>query len=56
MLCDAGHYPDSLPHLEAVAEQGAKVVVAAEDGQAQISIEGRVFWQGTYTPDEASGG
>ncbi len=56
MLCDAGRYPDSLPHLEAVAEQGAKVVVAAEDGQAQISIEGRVFWQGTYTPDEANGG
>lgn len=29
MLCDAGRYRDSLPHLEAVAEQGAEVVVAA---------------------------
>lgn len=29
MLCDAGRYPDSLPHLEAVAEQGAEVVAAA---------------------------
>ncbi len=26
-------------------------VEAAEDGQAQISIDGRLFWQGTY-PDE----
>ena len=48
MLCDAGRYPDSLPHLEALAERGAKVVVAAEDGQAQISINGGLFWQGSY--------
>ena len=43
--------PDSMPHLEAVAEQGAAVVVAAEDGHAQIGIDGRVFWQGAYTPE-----
>ncbi|GMR11986.1 MAG: hypothetical protein BMS9Abin29_0172 [Gemmatimonadota bacterium] len=51
MLCDAGRYPDSLPHLEAMAEQGAEVVVAAKDGQAQISIDGRPFWQGTYATE-----
>ncbi len=47
MLCDAGRYPDSLPHLEAVSEQGAKVVVSAEDGHTEITINGRLFWQGT---------
>lgn len=46
MLCDAGRYPDSLPHLEAMAEQGAEVVVASEDGHTQITIDGRLFWHG----------
>jgi len=48
LLCDLGRYPDSLPHLETLAQGGAEVVVSAEDGQAKISIDGRLFWQGKH--------
>ncbi len=28
-------------------DQGAEVVVAAEDGETQITINGRLYWEGT---------
>ena len=48
MLCEKGNFPDSTEHLEYLAKQGAHVEVAAEDGQAKISINGSIFFEGKY--------
>ncbi len=48
MLCNAGKYPDSTPHLEFLAEQGANVEISALEGNVKIVINGAVFYEGTY--------
>ena len=46
MLCEAKRFPDATPHLEFLANRGAKVEVASNDGRVRVSVNGRVFYEG----------
>jgi Flp pilus assembly protein TadD len=49
VLCEKERFPDARPHLEFMADRGARIEVAAKDGRMRISINDKLFYEGTYS-------
>ena len=49
LLCTTERFPEARAHLEFLAQQGANVEVAANDGRMRIVIDGRLLYEGNYT-------
>lgn len=52
-LCQAGRYPESVPHLEHLAGLGMQVRVAAEDGRVTITLDGQLIFDGPQAASSA---
>ena len=46
-LCDAGRYPETTPHLEAIASSGMRVRVKAAHGMVEITINETQIYRGS---------
>lgn len=49
LLCSTDRFPEARHHLEYLAQHGAQVEVAAQDGKMRIVINGGLLYEGEYT-------